>query len=124
MGYDPSRREQAVWCELWATPQAVAWEQRGYLRSVARYVVLDVQASRSLDDVDDSKLYAAMLANQTRLLPELRQLEDRLGLNPKAMRSLMWEVASDEVAEARTASAAPAKRRTLKVVGSDAVEAD
>jgi hypothetical protein len=32
---------------------------------------------------------------------EARQLEDRLGLTPKAMRMLLWEIVSDEVAEQR-----------------------
>ncbi len=92
-----------IWADLWRKPQAVMWEQQQIVHVVARYVLtLDTPA----------------------LWPETRQLEDRLGLNPKAMRALLWEVASDEVAEARTATAAPAKRRTLKVVGSDAVEAD
>lgn len=30
------------------------------------------------------------------LLTEARQLEDRLGLNPKAMRSLGWEISAVE----------------------------
>ncbi len=124
VGYDPSGKERAIWAELWSTPQAVAWEQLGYLRSVARYVTLDAAASRSLDNIDDPKLYAAMLANQTRLLPELRQLEDRLGLNPKAMRSLMWEIADDEVGAKRDEREAPKARRRLKAVASDAVASD
>ena len=92
-----------IWVDLWRKPQAVMWEQQQIVHVVARYVLT----------LDNSALW-----------PETRQLEDRLGLNPKAMRALMWEVAADEVADARTAATAPAKRRTLKVVGSDAVDAD
>ncbi len=47
-------------------------------------------------------------------------MEDRLGLNPKALRSLLWEVTSDEVAERRDeskVSKATSKRAELKVVG-------
>ncbi|MEV7827515.1 hypothetical protein [Microbacterium enclense] len=55
------------------------------------------------------------------ILGEVRQMEDRLGLNPKAMRSLLWEVAADEVAEKREDNAAPSrtadKRTKLKIVG-------
>lgn len=92
-----------MWAALWAKPQAVMWERQQIVHVVARYCLL-------LSDLDQAA--------------EVRQLEDRLGLNPKAMRTLMWEVAADEVAEARASAAAPTKRRTLKVVGADAVAAD
>lgn len=91
----------ASWADLWAKPQAVMWERMRIEHVVARYCLL----LASLDQA-----------------AEVRQLEDRLGLNPKAMRNLLWEIVEDEVAEARAAT--PAKRRTLKVVGGDAVDAD
>ncbi len=95
----------AFWHTLWAMPQAVMWERQRLEHVVARYVVV------------------VLLANTGNLAAaaEARQMEDRLGLTPKAMRSLMWEIAADEVAEARQA-AKPAKRRTLKVVNGDAVD--
>lgn len=71
-------KERSLWAELWASPQAVAWESMGWARSVARYVRIAVAAEKS--------------GASTRLLAEVRQLEDRLGLNPKAMRSLGWEI--------------------------------
>lgn len=92
-----------MWSTLWAKPQAVMWERQQIVHVVARYCIL-------LFDIDQAA--------------EVRQLEDRLGLNPKAMRALLWEVAQDEVADARATAAAPAKRRKLKVVGADAVAAD
>lgn len=98
--------EPEVWTELWASPQSVAWERHGWTRVVARYALLLAKA-----EADDAS--AAVLG-------EVRQLEDRLGLNPKAMRSLLWEVTSDEVAEKRDESApskAVAKRAELKIVG-------
>jgi hypothetical protein len=49
-------------------------------------------------------------------LAEARHLEDRLGLTPKAMRLLMWTVASDEVAEKRQETSAGARGR-IKAVG-------
>ena len=80
----------AIWPELWATPQAAAWERLGWVRVVARYakVLLDCESSLSVG-----------------LLGEVRQLEDRLGLTPMAMLRLRWEVAADELAERRTAAA-------------------
>lgn len=79
--------QKHLWDQLWKTPQAVAWEQMEYTRFVARYTLLLLEAE---------KPYPA-----TTLLAEVRQMEDRLGLTPKAMRMLMWEVSQDEVAERR-----------------------
>lgn len=125
VGYHPSPMATAVWSDLWATPQAAAWESLGWTRIVARYVVAVVASERDLDDIDDPKVYAAMLGAQSKLLPELRQLEDRLGLNPKAMRALMWEISKDELAEVRAAATpAPAPRRKLKIAGSDALASE
>lgn len=95
-----------LWTSLWKLPQAVAWERQHLARVVARYAML-LQLAES---------YEASAA----VLGEVRQLEDRLGLNPKAMRSLLWEVTEDEVGEKRseaaTISAADAARSRLRVV--------
>lgn len=88
--------EGEVWAELWATPQAVAWERLGWTREVAQYVRWKVRAE--LGDLDASK--------------EARQLGDRLGLTPLAMLRLRWEVAPDEVAEQRQERTSRAKART------------
>ena len=98
--------EPDVWAELWSTPQASAWERQGWTRVVARYAML-------LSEVEQPDAKGTILG-------EVRQLEDRLGLNPKAMRSLLWEIASDEVAEKRDESKpskAASKRAQLKIVG-------
>lgn len=94
--------DEDTWRDLWATPQAAAWERLGVgtVRMVARYVVLLAEA-----DVGEPK--AAM---------EVRQLEDRLGLSPLAMLRLRWEVAADELAEARAARPETAARRRLQVI--------
>lgn len=81
-----SRAEQVLWLELWASPQAVAWDELGWTRTVARYTRITIAAERP-------NATAAVMG-------ESRQLEDRLGLNPKAMRSLGWEVTTPEVEEA------------------------
>lgn len=101
--------EPDVWADLWSTPQAAAWERIGYTRVVARYALL-------LDIIESGEGAPAAA-----ILGEVRQMEDRLGLNPKAMRSLLWEVAADEVAEKREDNAVPTrtadKRAKLKIVG-------
>jgi hypothetical protein len=87
---DPIDAEASAWVELWATPQAVAWERLGWTRTVGRYCRVMVAA----EELDAS----------AKVLLEARQLEDRLGLTPKAMRMLLWEIVSDEVADKRQAS--------------------
>jgi hypothetical protein len=84
----PEDAESRVWSELWATPQAVAWERLGWTRVVARYARLVVAAEDLNKDA----------------LAEARQLEDRLGLTPKAMRLLLWEIVADEVQQQRETS--------------------
>jgi hypothetical protein len=79
--------EKKIWDEIWQTPQAAAWEQLGWERTVARYVRLLVEAEKS-------KAPATVLA-------EARQLEDRLGLHPMSMLRLRWEIVPDEVQEKR-----------------------
>lgn len=97
LGGRQSAAEKRAWAALWATPQAVAWERLGWTRVVARYCRV--------------MLAAEMLDKDA--MAEARQLEDRLGLTPKAMRLLLWEVATDEVTEQRQTSSA---RKRIKAV--------
>jgi hypothetical protein len=94
--------EDTAWRELWATPQAAAWEKLGWTRTVARYCRVMLAA-------ESDEATAAILAQAT-------ALEDRLGLTPKSMRMLMWQIASDEVAEKRQETSAGARGR-IKAVG-------
>jgi hypothetical protein len=77
-----------LWAELWATPMAAAWERFGYHRQVARLCLL-------LPKAESGKFAAQLFA-------EVRQLEDRLGLNPLALMRLRWEVPADELGERRS----------------------
>jgi hypothetical protein len=96
----PTVAEKAAWIELWSTPQAVAWERFGWTRTVARYCRVMVAAE---------KPRAA-----STLLGQATALEDRLGLTPKSMRALLWEIAYDEVAEQR--ESAPDVRERIRAV--------
>lgn len=98
--------EVKAWADLWRTPQAVAWERLGWSRTVARYCRVMVA----------SELPGASPA----LLAQATALEDRLGLTPKAMRLLLWEVVEDEVAGQRSEKPARVRGR-LKAVDPDAV---
>lgn len=79
--------ESRVWVDLWRLPQAVMWERLAWTRTVARYV-------RCLITVEGA-------APSTRMLAEVRQLEDRLGLTDMALKRLGWEIARDELGEKR-----------------------
>lgn len=76
---DPSSAELDMWETLWRTPQAEMWAKGGSARVVGRYVLVSILAE------DPSNPSAALLG-------EVRQLEDRLGLSPMAMKRLMWEI--------------------------------
>jgi hypothetical protein len=93
--------EREMWAQLWRTPQAVAWERLGWHRTVARYCRIAILA-----EARDAT--AAVMGQAV-------ALEDRLGLTPKAMRMLLWQVAVDEVAEKRSESPADVRGR-LKAV--------
>lgn len=97
-----TKAETAAWAQLWATPQAAQWERLGWVRTVARYCRV-MLAAESRDATP------ALLAQAT-------ALEDRLGLTPKAMRLLLWQVVSDEVAQKREESAATSARERMKAV--------
>lgn len=68
--------ELELWRELWKLPQAVAWEALGYMREVAHYCRWAIKGE--LGDLDSAK--------------EARMLSDRLGLTPKAAKSLGWVI--------------------------------
>jgi hypothetical protein len=85
-----SKAVLAAWTELWATPQAFAWERLGWTREVARYCRLLVRAEQPGST-------AAVHAQAT-------ALADRLGLTPKAMRLLLWTTDQPAAPEAPAAA--------------------
>ena len=99
----PTADEWAAWEQLWATPQAVAWERLGWTRTVARYCRVMVAA-------EERGANAALLAQAV-------ALEDRLGLTPKSMRMLLWQIVDDEVTAKRAAKKASGARERIKAVG-------
>lgn len=73
------------WASLWSSPMATMWQDED-VAVVARVLMLRVAAIEALD---------------TKLMSELRQLEDRLGLNPKGRRDLRWIIPDTEPADPR-----------------------
>lgn len=76
----------STWVELWRLPQAAQWAAEGFERIVARYAIMLVESERP--------------RARATLLGEVRQLEDRLGMSPMAMKRLQWEIGDGEASRA------------------------
>lgn len=80
----PAARHQAVWEELWATPQACVWSIEHWrvavVADLTRYIV-------RMDADDCPASYATAI----------RQLRDDLGLSTAGLKQNGWSVAADEV---------------------------
>lgn len=79
----PTPAERKAWRDLWRSPQAVAWERQGCRRVVARYCLVMVEAEQP--------------SASAQARAEARQLEERLGLTPVALRMLLWTIEPAEV---------------------------
>ncbi len=73
----PSAAELNQWRELWSLPQAVEWERIRCEPMVALYVRVFVSVTTELDP---------------KMLNELRQLDAKIGLSPRSMLDLRWEI--------------------------------
>lgn len=98
-----------AWSDLWSSPQSTQWDQSG--RTLHRWAichedVVRYQAQR--DPVPAS------------LLSEMRQLEDRHGLSPKAMLQLRWRIAETEAVSTRRSRSSSRMRDRLSVVDGSA----
>jgi len=102
-------RELALWDDLWAKPQAVAWEAMDQALEVALFVRTLAEAERGDGRVDVKKMVRSYL--------------DSLGLSVAGMNRNRWKIAPaiDEPAaapEAPPAARRPSARDRLKVVPS------
>jgi len=91
-----SEAEIAKWGELWSLPQAVKWEEQHAEDIVALYVRALIAVTQDLD---------------AKLMNEVRQLDNKLGISPLAMRNMRWEVAAKKIEEPSPASNGKAARR-------------
>lgn len=93
------------WVEVWASPQASAWDQSG--RTMVPFALV-------MDDLIAGRVDAVKAS------PEIRQHQDRHGMNPKAMLQLRWRVLDDEPevepVQQRSAGTSRAMRDRLSVV--------
>ena len=85
---------EAWWVELWRKPQASQWDQTGTTLHTLAALQDDLFAGR---------------AEAVKVSAEMRQHEDRHGLNPKAMLQLRWRVVGTAAEQP-----APAAKRAAK----------
>jgi hypothetical protein len=91
------------WTVLWGKPQAAMWVSDGSTLWALACLYDDLIAGR---------------ADAARVSAEMRQHEDRHGLNPKAMLQLRWRVVGEEAVPSGDAAPTPIgdRRSRLKVV--------
>lgn len=108
---------RAWWRWAWSTPQAAAWAA-GHEAAVARrasleddldalaFVGLDLDRLPAESEIELAvylehvkyviQKLKALAGSRLAVLREMRELDDRLGLTPKAMAALRWAIVDDE----------------------------
>lgn len=123
----------AWWRWAWSTPQAAAWDPGSHVL-VARRAALedDLVTIESLDFGElldalpgEFRVLVARLASlatgRLAIVKEMRELEQLLGLSPKALASLRWEIVDDEEPKQEPTATQGATIRRLKAVDPVAV---
>lgn len=86
------------WRWSWRTPQACGWA-KGHESLVGRRAWLEDEVVRIGDLLGRDDLTMAdirgLTNNRLAVFREMRELDDRLGLSPKGMAQLRWEIVSD-----------------------------
>jgi hypothetical protein len=123
--YKLGKSGKAWWKWAWKLPQAAAWDD-GSIYFVARRASLEddleiqdsVFESSDFADLlgrDEDELtrelefvvgrLASMAGGRNPILKEMRELDNKLGLNPKAMADLRWVIAAPDEEEQKPAAA-------------------
>jgi hypothetical protein len=123
-----SAHTKRAWDEMWASPQATQWDQSG--RTLIGWAELFEQKVRAerlrrlpaasmlaeLSQIEGWEKLLERKAPPTSVYGELRQIEDRHGLNPKAMLQLRWRIPPAEAAVDDDRPPVETRRRRLRVV--------
>lgn len=110
------------WFRAWKSPESTQWGEPEK-ELVARLCQLHELWNRSIQHAgktfeNEYNGRITVLEPDTKLLPEMRQLEAALGRTAKARKELRWRIAeSDHEVEDRPAPVSEEGRRRLKVVG-------
>lgn len=87
-------REAELWAWAWRTPQAVAWAREPWRwQSVAQWVRTSVICETSEATAADRG--------------SVHRFADQIGLTPAGLKENGWQIAADEVAEARVEKSTP-----------------
>ena len=112
IGYRLGRPGRAWWKWAWSLPQACAWSD-GDLYVVARRASLEddlmaVEKAPELPDLstlcgetvqDLKRMFgriSALASGRVAIMREIRELDSRLGLTPKALAELRWSIVAVE----------------------------
>ncbi len=139
-GYDLRAAGVAWWKWAWRLPQAAAWDT-GALYHLARRAQLeddlallgrfdhfDLAELLGMDEENDVVRHLEwvigglkrMAGGEATLMREMRELDNRLGLNPKALADLRWTIA-DDTAPVQAPVATAGSTRRLRAVDPVAV---
>jgi hypothetical protein len=123
------------WKWAWALPQATKWD-KGALYAVARRGQLEDELA-ILDSFDPFELgdflgmdptdalqqlgfvigqLKSLAGGRLALCKEMRELDKRLGLDPKALAELRWHIEDEDDAKGRSRPATPDNVRRLRAV--------
>lgn len=119
-GYEFGDRGKAFWAWAWGTPQAAAWDAGVHVALARRAMLEDDLAALKYKptfgplptddegniDLEQLDKYVkaieyvvgrlqGLAANHLRVMKEMRELDNALGLTPKALAGLRWEVVPD-----------------------------
>lgn len=99
---EPSGREGDLWAELWASPQALMWDELGQALEVALAVRTLAEAEQADARIDIKKM--------------VRPYLDSLGLTVQGMLRNRWKIAppTDEPAVDSSAAVAPVRRPSAR----------
>lgn len=103
------------WRWAWRTPQASGWST-GNLATIARRASLedDLGVLESVDNLDALELLgadterafraliyrlSALCTGRLAVCREMRELDDRLGLTPRGMAALRWEIVAESAVD-------------------------
>ncbi len=127
------------WKWAWKLPQATQWDD-GALYLVARRASLeddlaaldaepgfDLERFLGVDESDASRelkfvigRLKSLAGGRNGVLREMRELDNRLGLNPKALLDLRWQISDEEESKGEPGSGPGSKsggKRHLRAVG-------
>lgn len=130
--YNLNKAGITFWKWAWSQPQAAGWDS-GSLYVIARRAELeDLHAAlEECEYLDFAALFAdpaeaeeklrwligslkALAAGTLNVMKEMRELDGKLGLSPKALADLRWTIVDDDAGAAKKKRPAPAPKSNVR----------